>query len=386
MGKTKQANGKATKADPLKAVKSAGITKATDSPKAKSKSLAKNVATKAVNGKKEKKDTKKKKVESESESDSDDSESDDDADSSEDSDASDAASADSSEEDSDSDSSESEEETTKKPAAKINGKAVSKPATNGKAKPTKSDSESDSDSASESSESSDSDDEVKADAKDKAKAAVKGGAKMFMQSSDDSDDSEEDSDSDDSSESDEEIEKKVEEKKPESKKRKAEEEVPTPFKKNKNDANSADEDEYVTLFVGNLGWGVDDNALYEAFQECAEINNARVVTDKAMQRSRGFGYVDFNTHEGAKAAFEKMNGFELQGRALRLDPSKPRPAEDATPYARANDRAQKFGDSVSPESDTLFVGNLPFEVDEDMVSTFFGEVAEVASLRLPTDP
>lgn len=105
-----------------------------------------------------------------------------------------------------------------------------------------------------------------------------------------------------------------------------------------------------------------------------------------MQRSRGFGYVDFSSHEGAKAAFEKMNGFELEGRGMRLDPSKPRPAEDATPTGRAEHRAQKHGDTVSPESDTLFVGNLPFDADEDMVSTFFGEVAEVKSIRLPTDP
>lgn len=135
-----------------------------------------------------------------------------------------------------------------------------------------------------------------------------------------------------------------------------------------------------------MGWGVDDDVLYEAFKGCADITNARVVTDKAMQRSRGFGYVDFSSHEGAKAAFEKMNNFELEGRAMRLDPSKPRSAEDATPNARANDRARQHGDTVSPESDTLFVGNLPFDADEDMVSAFFGEVAEVKSLRLPTDP
>ena len=105
-----------------------------------------------------------------------------------------------------------------------------------------------------------------------------------------------------------------------------------------------------------------------------------------MQRSRGFGYVDFESHEAAKAAFEKMQGFELEGRALNLDPSKPRPAGEDTPNARANDRAKQFGDSVSPESDTLFVGNLPFEVDEEAVSAFFSEICEVKSIRLPKDP
>ena len=57
-----------------------------------------------------------------------------------------------------------------------------------------------------------------------------------------------------------------------------------------------------------------------------------------------------------------------------------------TPQARAADRAMKHGDSVSPESDTLFVGNLPFDVDQDSVHQFFSEVREPTSVRLPTDP
>lgn len=176
--------------------------------------------------------------------------------------------------------------------------------------------------------------------------------------------------------------KKPEAKSEPSKKRKADEEVETSLKKTKTEAS---EDEFTVLFVGNLGWGIDDNLLYGAFKDCEGLSNARVVTDKAMQRSRGFGYVDFDTQENAQAALDKMNGFELEGRGMRLDPSKPRPAEDATPGARANDRAKQHGDSVSPESDTLFVGNLPFDADEEMVSEFFGEVSEVKSLRLPTD-
>jgi nucleolin len=139
------------------------------------------------------------------------------------------------------------------------------------------------------------------------------------------------------------------------------------------------------LFAGNLGWGITDDSLYEAFKDCEGLSSARVVTDKGTQRSRGFGYVDFESHEAAKAAFEKMQDFELEGRGLNLDPSKPRPAEDNS-GARANNRAKQFGDSVSPESDTLFVGNLPFEVDEDTISAFFGEVCEVKSIRLPKDP
>lgn len=80
-----------------------------------------------------------------------------------------------------------------------------------------------------------------------------------------------------------------------------------------------------------------------------------------------------------------MQGQELDNRPLNLDYAAPRPA-DSNPQARAQDRAQKHGDSISPESETLFVGNLPFDVDQETVTQFFGDVAEVVSVRLPTDP
>lgn len=80
-----------------------------------------------------------------------------------------------------------------------------------------------------------------------------------------------------------------------------------------------------------------------------------------------------------------MSGKEVDGRQINLDFAAGE-SNNANPQARANERAKKHGDTVSPESDTLFVGNLPFDVDQDMVREFFGDVAEVASLRLPTDP
>lgn len=157
MGKVKQANGKAAKAaDPLTAVKKAGVTKATDSPKAKSKQLAKDVATKAAQNGKAKDLKKKKKVESSSESESEGSS--DEAES--DSEASESDSG------SDSDSSESEKEKTKK-TKKADPKAA-KATTNGKAKKVV-------EPESESSDSSDSEEEEAGGAKTsdpKAKADV----------------------------------------------------------------------------------------------------------------------------------------------------------------------------------------------------------------------
>lgn len=199
----------------------------------------------------------------------------------------------------------------------------------------------------------------------------------FSQSDEeDSDDSDDSSDSDDSdSESADENEAPFA-----AKKRKAEEAAENAAKKSKTEDAS---EEGSTLFVGNLSWKVDDDMLYNEFQNCKGITNARIITSRDDGRPRGFGYVDFDTAENAKAALEEKHGAYLDGRDMRLDISSGKPKND--PAARAGDRAKKFNDEMSPESDTLFVGNLSFNVDEETVSGFFSEIAEIKSLRLPTE-
>ena len=140
--------------------------------------------------------------------------------------------------------------------------------------------------------------------------------------------------------------------------------------------------------MGSLAWAVDDDRLYEAFKDFDDLLGARVVTDKNTGRSRGFGYVDFGNPDAAGKALEARQGMDLEGRAINIDFAAQRSnnADSGNFRDRAADRAKVHNDRVSAPSETLFVGNLPFEVDEEVVREFFSEVCEVVSIRLPTDP
>ena len=72
------------------------------------------------------------------------------------------------------------------------------------------------------------------------------------------------------------------------------------------------------LYVGNLPWSVTDSDLEELFAQYGAVQSAQVVTDRESGRSRGFGFVEMATDGGAQA-IAKLNGHEIDSRALRVN-------------------------------------------------------------------
>ena len=73
------------------------------------------------------------------------------------------------------------------------------------------------------------------------------------------------------------------------------------------------------LFVGGLSWDTNDDGLKKAFESYGEITEAKVITDRDSERSRGFGFVTFVNDEDAKTAISKMHGANLDGRSITVN-------------------------------------------------------------------
>jgi cold-inducible RNA-binding protein len=78
------------------------------------------------------------------------------------------------------------------------------------------------------------------------------------------------------------------------------------------------------LFVGSLSWGVNDDALREAFAAAGTVVSATVITDRMSGRSKGFGFVEMETEEEANKAIEMLNEQELDGRKVIVNIARPR--------------------------------------------------------------
>ncbi|RPA93289.1 RNA-binding domain-containing protein [Choiromyces venosus 120613-1] len=70
------------------------------------------------------------------------------------------------------------------------------------------------------------------------------------------------------------------------------------------------------LFIRSLSWNTDDASLRHGFEQYGVVTDAVVVKDRETGRSRGFGFVTYNTEDEAKLAIEKMDGADFDGRNI----------------------------------------------------------------------
>ncbi|MDP3982832.1 MAG: RNA-binding protein [bacterium] len=78
------------------------------------------------------------------------------------------------------------------------------------------------------------------------------------------------------------------------------------------------------LYIGNIAYTVTTDMLRKLFEEVGKVIDAIVLTDRESGRSRGFGFVEMSTPEEAKAAIEKFQEHEFEGRKLIVNLAKPR--------------------------------------------------------------
>jgi cold-inducible RNA-binding protein len=81
------------------------------------------------------------------------------------------------------------------------------------------------------------------------------------------------------------------------------------------------------LFVGGISWDSTEASLTEFFSQAGKVVSANIISDRYTGKSKGFGFVEMETEEEAQVAISKLNGQNLDGRAVAVSealPPKPR--------------------------------------------------------------
>jgi RNA recognition motif-containing protein len=74
----------------------------------------------------------------------------------------------------------------------------------------------------------------------------------------------------------------------------------------------------MNMYVSNLGFHFNEDNLRKLFEPFGAVSSAKVITDRETGRSRGFGFVEMSSSTEASQAMSKLNGKEIEGRAISV--------------------------------------------------------------------
>ncbi len=96
----------------------------------------------------------------------------------------------------------------------------------------------------------------------------------------------------------------------------------------------------MNIYVANVPYSVKDQDLRELFEAYGEVTSAKIIMDKATNRSRGFGFVEMSDENAGKQAIEGTNGKSFHGRDLVVNEARPRTEGDRPSFGggRGGDR------------------------------------------------
>jgi RNA recognition motif-containing protein len=78
------------------------------------------------------------------------------------------------------------------------------------------------------------------------------------------------------------------------------------------------------LYVGNLATEVTVEDLKHNFSQSGNVVSANIIKDNYTGMSKGFGFVEMETEEGAADAIKRLNGGELCGKVITVNEARPK--------------------------------------------------------------
>jgi RNA recognition motif-containing protein len=80
----------------------------------------------------------------------------------------------------------------------------------------------------------------------------------------------------------------------------------------------------MNLVVKNLHESINAYYLEMMFKDLGEVDSTKVVYDRVTGAHKGIGFVEMPNESEATVAIEKMNGKEIQGKAIVVEKARPR--------------------------------------------------------------
>lgn len=131
-----------------------------------------------------------------------------------------------------------------------------------------------------------------------------------------------------------------------------------------------EEEQSRKLFIGGISFDTTDESLRSYFEKYGTITDCVVIKEQNTNKSKGFGFVTFETEEEAdKCMAERPH--ELQERNIDVK--------------RAVSREESSRPGAHVQVKKVFVGGIKGEMTEDDLRGYFAEFGTVMEVEIPVD-
>ncbi|KAI0138941.1 polyadenylate binding protein [Hypoxylon sp. NC0597] len=139
---------------------------------------------------------------------------------------------------------------------------------------------------------------------------------------------------------------------------------------------------FTNVYVKNIHPDVTDEEFRELFEKYGDVTSSSLARDNEG-KSRGFGFVNFTTHDSAAKAVDELNGKDFHGQDLyvgRAQKKHEREEELRKSYEAARqEKANKY------QGVNLYIKNLDDDVDDDKLRQMFSEFGPITSAKVMRD-
>ncbi|KAG0451978.1 hypothetical protein HPP92_025911 [Vanilla planifolia] len=149
------------------------------------------------------------------------------------------------------------------------------------------------------------------------------------------------------------------------------------FRDKKEELEADPERDQRTVFAYQMPLKAAERDVYEFFSKAGKVRDVRLIMDRNSRRSKGVGYVEFYDAMSVPMAIA-LSGHQLLGQPVMVKPS-----EAEKNLVQSNASGGALGAAGARK---IYVGNLHFNITEDLLRQVFEPFGPVELVQLPLDP
>lgn len=129
-------------------------------------------------------------------------------------------------------------------------------------------------------------------------------------------------------------------------------------------------DKSTTLYVGKIALTVEDSVIRSLLEACGPVKSWKPVQDPETQKSKGYGFCEFEEAEGVLHALQHLNKLSLDGQELML---------------KCTTATQNYVDAYQRKKETELKAKKLEKKERDMKAVEDGEVEQPAEEEEQTE-